>query len=110
MVRRQDKNVHSRICEGLLRSLATSNRYFQIVQMIRSGIFRDSKQLACVLLSLRDQYRPAGQMGIDMLNRLDCLKDLIESLNLNVSTADSSQEISRRLSDALYQSLEMGAA
>lgn len=78
--------------------------------MIRSGIFRDSKQLACVLLSMRDQYKPASQMGIDMLSRLDCLTDLIESLNLSVSPPDGGTDISRRLSDALYQSLELGAA
>lgn len=60
-----------------------AKRYFQIIQMIRSDIFKDSKQLACLLLSMRDQYRAAGQMGLDMFQRLDCLTDLVEKIDLN---------------------------
>uniref|UniRef100_A0A6G1SHH4 Uncharacterized protein C18orf8 n=1 Tax=Aceria tosichella TaxID=561515 RepID=A0A6G1SHH4_9ACAR len=70
VVRRHKKNVEFCIYEQLLRLLMRAGRHFQMVQMIRSEILKDSKQLACSLLSLKDQYHPAAQLGLDMLYRL----------------------------------------
>lgn len=69
-VRRHEKNIEFCIYEQLLRCMLRAGKYFQIAQMIRSEIFKDSKQLACLLLSLKKEYRPAGQMGLDMFHRL----------------------------------------
>lgn len=106
-VRKLDKNVEFCIYEQLLKCLVRGKRYYQIVQMIRSAIFQDSKQIACLLLSLRAQFRPAVQLGIDMLHRLDCLNDLIESLELSPNPAMLHSETVVSLTQALNQSLEI---
>lgn len=106
-VRKQDKTVEFCIYEQLLECLIQNKRYYQLVQMIRSKIFEDSKQLACRLLSLRGQYRPAAQLGIDMLSRLNCLTDLIESLSLSPNPFMLHSETVSRLSTALHQSMDV---
>lgn len=70
-VRKLGKRVDFCIYEHLLKYLVKGKRYYQMIQMIRSEILTDSKQLACQLLSLKDQYKPALQLGLDMLNRLE---------------------------------------
>lgn len=70
VVRRHKKNVDFCIYDQLLKSLVRAGRHFQMVQMIRSEVLKDSKQLACSLLSLKDEYRPAAQLGLDMFYRL----------------------------------------
>lgn len=75
--------------------------------MIRSGIISDSKQLACLLLSLRSQFKPATQLGLDMLTRLDCLTSLVESLSISPDPSALPSELAtRHLSKALDQSME----
>lgn len=93
VIRRSNKNVEFCIYEQLLKCLMNGRRYFQIVQMIRSEIFKDSKQLACLLLSMRSQYRPAAQLGLDMFQRLDCLTGLVEVIDLNSDSAQSSTRL-----------------
>lgn len=66
------KNVDFCIYESFVRCLVEGKRFFQIIQLIRSEILKDSKQLACLLISLRNQYKPAGQLGLDMFHRLPC--------------------------------------
>lgn len=85
-------------------------QYYQVVQLLRSGILRDSKQLACVLLSAKGQCNLAAQMGIDMLNRLNCSTDVIESMDLARAPVVADQEITEHLSDALSRRLELGSA
>lgn len=80
VIQKQDKKVEFCIVKQLLNTLVQGGRFYQLVQMIRSGIFSDSKQLACLLLSLKGQYKPATQLGLEMLGRLNCLTDLIETL------------------------------
>lgn len=112
MVRKRGKNVDFCIYEQLLKCLVNGGKIYQMIQMIRSDIFKDSKQLACLLLSLRNQYKPAAQLGLDMLQRLDCLSDIIESLSLD---SDGSQkdllpnciESTCRYSESLSKSLEV---
>jgi hypothetical protein len=70
VVRRHKKSVEFCIYEELLKHLIRAGRHFQLVQMIRSEILKDSKQLACSLLSLKGEYRPAAQLGLDMFHRL----------------------------------------
>lgn len=110
LVRKQEKNVEFCIYEQLLKCLVRDKRYYQLIQMIRSDILSDSKQLACLLLSLRHQYKPAVQLGLDMLHRLNCLTELIESLNLNPDLEERlPSETTSRLSDALHISIEVDA-
>jgi len=89
MVRRQDKKVDFSISEQLLNCLVRGRCFYQLVLLVRSNILRDSKQLACFLLSQRNRYHPAAQLGLDMLDRLDCLSDLMESLSLSSLTQPS---------------------
>lgn len=75
--------------------------------MIRSGIFSDSKQLACLLLSLRSQHKSATQLGLDMLIRLDCLSGLVDTLNISGDSSVLPSELAtRHLSRALEESVE----
>jgi len=67
-----EKNVEFCIYEHLVNCLVKGNRFFQIIQLIRNDILRDSKQLACLLISIQAMYEPAGQLGLDMLDRLNC--------------------------------------
>lgn len=97
VVRRQERNVEFCIYEQLLKCLMNGKRYYQIIQMIRSEIFKDSKQLACLLLSMRSQYRPAGQLGLDMFHRLDCLTDLVEAIDLNSDSTRSSIQMDQSI-------------
>lgn len=105
VVQRHNKNVEFCIYEQLLRCLARGRRYFQIIQILRSKIFKDSKQLACLLLSMRGQYKPAAQLGLDMLHRLDCLAGLIEAIDLR--STESQLDSSAPSSIKLEQSLEI---
>lgn len=93
-VRRYEKNVEFCIYEQLFKCLVNDRRYYQLIQMIRSEIFKDSKQLACLLLSLRNKYKPAVQLGLDMLHRLDCLTGLVESICIMPDSLEIPSEIS----------------
>lgn len=80
IMRRQDKDVDFQIYEQLVKILARAGRFFQIVQMIRSEILKDSKRLGCLLLSLRKTWEPAAQLGKDMLQRLDCRSEFLNAM------------------------------
>lgn len=110
MMRKQGKKVEFCIYEQLLDCLIRGEQFYQVVQMIRSEIFKDSKQLACRLLSLRRQYQPAAQLGLDMLHRLGCLTDLVESLQLSPNPSMLHSETTSQLSVALHQSLEINSS
>ena len=71
-VRCRGQSVDYCIYERLVKCLAQCRKFFQIIQLIRSKILEDSKQLACLLISLERHYTPAGRMGLDMLHRLGC--------------------------------------
>lgn len=81
-LRKQEKEISFCIYEQLVRILIKEKRYYQLVQMIRCGILKDSKKLACLLLSNDMHYKPAAIMGMNMLHRLDCIPEFVNSISL----------------------------
>lgn len=81
VMRRSQKEIEPITCQHLVQSLLKAKCYYQLTQMIRSGILTDSKQLACLLLSVKSQWQPAIYLGKDMLLRLDCTNDLLETIH-----------------------------
>ncbi|CAB4057049.1 unnamed protein product [Lepeophtheirus salmonis] len=56
--------------ELLINLMVQMGSWFQLHQCLQYQIFTDSKPLSCLLLSLESVYPPAGQLALDMLNRL----------------------------------------
>ena len=57
--------------ELLINVLVRNRMFFQLHQYLQYHVFADSKPLACLLLSLNQQYPPAVQLALDMFKRLN---------------------------------------
>jgi len=65
--------------ELLITLCVKTNRFYQLHQMIQYHVIGDSKQIACLLLSLESVYRPARQLALDMMTRLGtAVEEIIE--------------------------------
>ena len=63
--------------ELLINYLVQENRWYQLHQLLQYRVISDSKPLSCLLLSLENVYKPAGQLALDMLSRLGSATDEI---------------------------------
>ena len=54
----------------LVEVLIKSNRLYQLHQYLQYHVLADSKQLACLLISLKSRYPASSQIALDMLKRL----------------------------------------
>lgn len=79
---KQEKNVDFCIYNQLVRLLVREKRYYQLAQMIRCGILRDSEKLAYLLMSDEIQHERTSEMGLNMLQRLDCVPEMMSSMSL----------------------------
>ncbi|RZF36330.1 hypothetical protein LSTR_LSTR014828 [Laodelphax striatellus] len=65
----------------LIESLVQQKAYFQLLQFLQYHVVSDSKNLACLLLSLENLFPAAHQLGVDMLQRLpDATEEITEVL------------------------------
>eukprot|EP00118_Oscarella_pearsei_P022261 m.254487 g.254487 ORF g.254487 m.254487 type:complete len:652 (+) comp40385_c0_seq13:38-1993(+) len=55
--------------ELLIKTLVGNRCFYQLHQFIQYHVLSDSKQLACLLLSIESVYPPALQIALDMLKR-----------------------------------------
>ena len=55
------------IYELLVTILIREESFFQLQQFLRHGVIEDSKQVACLLLSLESAYPPCFELALDML-------------------------------------------
>ncbi|XP_065843088.1 regulator of MON1-CCZ1 complex-like [Oscarella lobularis] len=55
--------------ELLIKTLVGNHCFYQLHQFIQYHVLSDSKQLACLLLSIENEYPPAYQIALDMLKR-----------------------------------------
>ncbi|CAG0916125.1 unnamed protein product [Notodromas monacha] len=80
-------NYHMPVDFFVLELLATTlirDKAFQLLhQLLQYGTIRDSKQMACLLLSLSNDYPPAEQIALDMLKRLNTANEQILEILLN---------------------------
>jgi len=56
--------------ELLINLSVKSGKFYQLHQILQYGVIGDSKQVACLLLSLEAAYAPAKQLALDMMARL----------------------------------------
>lgn len=63
-------NIYFFLYELLVNSLVKNEEFFRLHQFLQYHLLCDSKQLACLLLSIKDIYPPAYQIAIDMFKRL----------------------------------------
>merc|ERR1719447_2524346 len=56
--------------ELLINLSVKSGKFYQLHQILQYGVIGDSKQIACLLLSLEAAYSPAKQLALDMMARL----------------------------------------
>ena len=71
------------IYERLINILVKSEQYFQLHQFLQYHVFTDSKPLACLLLSLQNQYPHAAQLALDMFKRLSVAHEDIVDIYLS---------------------------
>jgi len=65
--------------ELLLQLSVRAGRFYQLHQLLQYGVIGDSKQVACLLLSLEAAYPPARQLALDMMARLaSATEEMIE--------------------------------
>lgn len=60
-----------------------SEQFFQLHQFLQYHVFTDSKPLACLLLSLQNQYPHAAQLALDMFKRLSVNHEDIIDIHLS---------------------------
>ncbi|XP_054717520.1 regulator of MON1-CCZ1 complex-like [Uloborus diversus] len=58
------------LCKLLINVLVQNKQFYQLHQFLQYHILSDSKQLACLMLSLQGVYPPSYQLALDMLKRL----------------------------------------
>ncbi|XP_062507300.1 regulator of MON1-CCZ1 complex-like [Corticium candelabrum] len=58
------------VYEQLIKTLVGNKCFYQLHQFLQYHVLNDSKQLACLLLSIQGEYSPAYQLALDMLKRL----------------------------------------
>jgi hypothetical protein len=58
------------IYEQLIKTLVGNKCFYQLHQFLQYHVLSDSKQLACLLVSIQGEYPPAYQLALDMLKRL----------------------------------------
>ena len=58
------------VYEFLITHLVRTQQFYQMHQFLQYHVFSDSKQLACLLLSLEPHYKYAVQLALDMFKRL----------------------------------------
>eukprot|EP00164_Ancoracysta_twista_P010789 GFYU01016405.1.p1 GENE.GFYU01016405.1~~GFYU01016405.1.p1 ORF type:complete len:738 (+),score=165.60 GFYU01016405.1:47-2260(+) len=63
-------NVQPYLYELLINILVANNKFYQLHQFLLYHVVRDSIPVAAKLLSLENEYKPAYQLGLDMLSRL----------------------------------------
>lgn len=69
--------------ELLINILVRSEQFYQLHQLLQYHVIRDSKPLACLLLSLEAVYPPSFQLAMDMLCRLRTSDELITEILLS---------------------------
>ena len=69
------------VYEFLITHLVRTQQFYQMHQFLQYHVFSDSKQLACLLLSLEPHYKYAVQLALDMFKRLTTAnEEIIEVL------------------------------
>lgn len=63
--------------EMLINVLVHQKQFYQLHQFLQYHVVSDSKPLACLLLSLQNEYPPTHQLALDMLKRLGSANDEI---------------------------------
>lgn len=63
--------------ELLINLAVKTGQFYQLHQLLQYHVVRDSKQVACLLLSLESVYQPARQLALDMMTRLGTATDEI---------------------------------
>lgn len=81
VMREADKDIEPAIVEQFVLYLLKTKRFFQLVQMMRSNILPISKNVGCLLISQRAVWKPALSLGKEILRRLDCITDVLETIN-----------------------------
>ncbi|VDN97995.1 unnamed protein product [Rodentolepis nana] len=66
----------------LMESLIKSNDFSRLVYLLRSGVIVDSTKIANQLLSFESVFPPAGQLALDMLQRLETSNESIVEIFL----------------------------
>ena len=69
--------------EMLINILVRQKQFYQLHQFLQYHVVSDSKQLACLLLSLQNEYPPTHQLALDMLKRLGTANDEIVEVLLS---------------------------
>ncbi|CAG9824494.1 unnamed protein product [Phaedon cochleariae] len=68
------------LSELLVTTLARQKKITALQQLLQYGVISDSKQMACLLLSLGNMHPAATQMALDMLTRINALEEIQEIL------------------------------
>ncbi|XP_045470210.1 regulator of MON1-CCZ1 complex [Harmonia axyridis] len=66
--------------EMIVSTLVRRKKFATLQQLLQYGVIADSKNLACILLSLGNVYQAGTQMALDMLSRLDAKEEIQEIL------------------------------
>lgn len=77
------QSVQHFLCKLLINILVQNKLFYQLHQFLQYQILSDSKQLACLMLSLEGVYPPAYQLALDMLKRLQNTKEEIVEVLLS---------------------------
>lgn len=72
--------VESFIYEVIVNVLVRNKQFFKLHQLLQYHVIADSVHIACQLLHIGSMYKPAIQLSIDMLKRLNDPSKIIEVL------------------------------
>ncbi|XP_015904300.1 regulator of MON1-CCZ1 complex [Parasteatoda tepidariorum] len=64
------QSVQHYLSKLLINIMVQNKQFYQLHQFLQYQILNDSKQLACLMLTLESVYPPAYQLALDMLKRL----------------------------------------
>ena len=67
----------------LVNALIKANRLYQLHQFLQYHVLTDSKELACYLISIAQNYSAANQLALDMLSRLNATEESIIDILLS---------------------------